>query len=649
MPSSILVTGVSGFLGGNLAQHLQRHDWPVWGTHHAKPVKFEGHRGPWPWTSACRTPSPGYWMRPSRTPSSTRLPWRRPMTAPPMSPPPARSTCRAPSCWRPPAPRRGIKLVFTSTDLVFSGDRAFQSENDPVKPLGVYGRSKVDAEVAVLDASAAGPLVVRLPLTYGWGRGPAKGRNFAENGCAAMLTGGKVQAFTDQWRTPLYVEDAATALRLLLEKDACRASCTWPAPTASTATSWACSWRRPSAWRPKPVIASSVNDTVYRDPRPADVSLSIERLKGLHRLHALGAGRRHRRDAPRPPAPSLTLSAFVLAGSPRPATEHPTKDYPHHGHLKSPLSALLRYNPAKVRDLGVAVAPPYDIISPREQEFYYDLNPYNVIRLDFGKKLGSDDAKNNKYSRAAKLLSLWRGQGILTQDPKPAIYLASQDYVAPGGKKMTFVGVYALLKLEDYKTGVVKPHEKTLSKPKADRLDLTKATQANFSPIFFLFDDKGAKAAKWMAAQMKKKPTVAFTTPSGEKNKVWVVDQPKAIQAFTALQAKQSAYIADGHHRYETMLRYSKEAPKAVKAAAAQTLVCLTPFQNPGLIILPTHRLVTGLKSFNEAKLKQSLATDFEVKAQPTLEAPGKGHGPRRQGRPHGQARQGTPRLRPLP
>ena len=286
----------------------------------------------------------------------------------------------------------------------------------------------------------------------------------------------------------------------------------------------------------------------------------------------------------------------------------------------SPFRAL-RYNPAKVRDLGVAVAPPYDIISPREQEFYYDLNPYNVIRLDFGKTMGGDDAKKNKYSRAATVLRLWREQGILAKDPKPAIYLATQDYVSPAGKKMTFTGVYALLKLEEYKTGTVKPHEKTLSKPKADRLELTKATQSNFSPIFFLFDDKGSKAAKWMAAQMKKKPTVAFKTPSGEKNKVWVVDQPKAIKAFTSLQARQPVYIADGHHRYETMLRYSKEAPKAVKKEAAHTLACFTPFQSPGLIILPTHRLVTGLKGFSAGKLKQSLATDFDVKEHSTLEA----------------------------
>ena len=286
----------------------------------------------------------------------------------------------------------------------------------------------------------------------------------------------------------------------------------------------------------------------------------------------------------------------------------------------SPFRAL-RYNPAKIRDLGVAVAPPYDIISPKEQEFYYDLNAYNVIRLDFGKAMAGDDASKNKYTRAAKQLQLWRENGVLVQDAKPAVYLASQEYVSPAGKKMTFVGVYALLKLEDYKTGVVKPHEKTLSKPKADRMDLTKHTQANFSPIFFLFDDKGAKAAKWMAAQMKKKPTVAFKTPSGEKHKVWVIDQPEAIKAFTGLQSRQPVYIADGHHRYETMLRYSKEAPKALKAAAAHTLACFTPFQSPGLIILPTHRLVHGLKGFSESKLRQSLAADFDVKQLADLPA----------------------------
>jgi uncharacterized protein (DUF1015 family) len=279
----------------------------------------------------------------------------------------------------------------------------------------------------------------------------------------------------------------------------------------------------------------------------------------------------------------------------------------------------LRYNPAKVKDPGKVVAPPYDIIAPKEQEFYYGLNPYNVIRLDFGKVQGGDDAKKNKYSRAATLLKLWREQGILQTDAKPALYLATQTYVAPGGKAMTFAGVYAQLKLEDYKKGVVRPHEKTLSKPKADRLELTKATQTNFSPIFFLYDDPKGAADKWMAAQMKKKPAADFRTPGGERHKVWVIDAPAAIKAFTGRLAKAPIYIADGHHRYETMLGYSKSAPKAVKAAAAHTLVCLTPFQSKGLIILPTHRLVEGLKGFSGPKLLQSLAADFDVKAEAAL------------------------------
>lgn len=275
----------------------------------------------------------------------------------------------------------------------------------------------------------------------------------------------------------------------------------------------------------------------------------------------------------------------------------------------------LRYDSSKVKDLGKVVAPPYDIIAPKEQDFYYGLHPYNVIRLDFGKVQGGDDAKKNKYSRAAKLLSLWREQGILKADAKPALYLATQTYTAPGGKAMTFAGVYAQLKLEDYKKGVVRPHEKTLSKPKADRLELTKATQANFSPIFFLYDDPKGATDKWMAAQMKKKPAADFRTPGGERHKVWVVDAPAAIKAFIGRLAKAPIYIADGHHRYETMLGYSKTAPKAVKAAAAHTLVCLTPFQSKGLIILPTHRLIEGLKGFSAARLLQGLKEDFDIQA----------------------------------
>jgi uncharacterized protein (DUF1015 family) len=273
----------------------------------------------------------------------------------------------------------------------------------------------------------------------------------------------------------------------------------------------------------------------------------------------------------------------------------------------------LRYDLKKVKDLGKAVAPPYDIIAPAEQDKLYAQHPYNIVRLDFGKALPGDDAQRNKYSRAATLLRLWREQSMLKQDLKPGLYVASQTYKTPAGKSNTFVGVYAQLQLEDYKKGVIRPHEKTLSKPKADRLELTKSTLCNFSPIFFLFDDKKRAAEKWMAAQMKKKPAFNFTTPAGERCKLWVVDQPAAIKGFTGKLARSPIYIADGHHRYETMLGFSKSAPKALKAAAKQTLVCLTPFQSKGLIILPTHRLVQGLGGFNGAKLRAALSADFTL------------------------------------
>ncbi|MGH7441604.1 MAG: DUF1015 family protein, partial [bacterium] len=183
----------------------------------------------------------------------------------------------------------------------------------------------------------------------------------------------------------------------------------------------------------------------------------------------------------------------------------------------------LRYDPKKIKDLGTVVAPPYDIISPKEQDALYARHGHNVVRLDFGKGLTGDNEKHNKYRRAATLLKLWREQGLLRHDPKPAVYLATQTYTAPDGKKRSFAGVYALLKLEDYKKRVIRPHEKTLSKPKADRLELTKATHANFSPIFFLYDDAKGKSQRWMDAQMKRKPMANFSTASGERHKVWVI------------------------------------------------------------------------------------------------------------------------------
>lgn len=285
----------------------------------------------------------------------------------------------------------------------------------------------------------------------------------------------------------------------------------------------------------------------------------------------------------------------------------------------APFKAL-RYDKIKVKDLGKALAPPYDIINAREQDELYARHPNNVVRLDFGKTQAADDERVNKYSRAATLLRLWREQGVLKTDPKPGLYVVAHDYTGPDNKKRTWTGVYSLLKVEDYKTRVVRPHEKTLSKPKADRLDLTTATKTNFSPIFFLFDDPKNKAQKWLQARMKGKPQVETKTPNGDRHRLWIVEAASAQKPFLSQLAKQPIYIADGHHRYETMLKYSamKHAPK-LKKEAAWTMACLTPFQSQGLMILPTHRLLHSLRGFSAEQLRQDLAQDFEVKSFPDI------------------------------
>ncbi len=280
----------------------------------------------------------------------------------------------------------------------------------------------------------------------------------------------------------------------------------------------------------------------------------------------------------------------------------------------------LRYDPAKVGDLGKVVAPPYDVLSPAQQKAYHKLHSRNIVHLDF-RMQRPGDAPAEKYRRAAEDFKRWRADGTLKADPQAALYVATQTYVGPDGRSRTFAGVYGLLKLEAYRRGGVRPHERTLSKPKADRLELTRATRANFSPIFMLFEDTRAAAARWMSAQMRRSPAAEFESGPGERHRLWVVDRPADTGAFTALLADRPVYIADGHHRYETMLAYSKEAPAALRAAAARTLVCLTPFQQPGLLILPTHRLLHSLKGFDPAAAPERLSRSFDLKKMAGLSA----------------------------
>jgi uncharacterized protein (DUF1015 family) len=277
----------------------------------------------------------------------------------------------------------------------------------------------------------------------------------------------------------------------------------------------------------------------------------------------------------------------------------------------------IRYNPKQVKDLAKVMAPPYDILSPGDQDRYYGLHSNNIVKLDFGKALAGDKPGRDKYVRSANMLRLWRESGVLLQDLLPSLYVIGQDFTTPEGKKKAFLGVIGELKLEPYKTGVVKPHERTLAGPKVDRLELTRATKANLSQVFMLFDDPKGQGQKWLQAQAKAKPSADIKLADGVRHRLWVVSKPAALKAFTTFMAKRPVYIADGHHRYETMLAYAAEA-KGVKGAKG-TMVAFAPVQSPGMVVLPTHRMLYGLRNFSAEALVAKLQKVFVLQEQKDL------------------------------
>jgi uncharacterized protein (DUF1015 family) len=266
----------------------------------------------------------------------------------------------------------------------------------------------------------------------------------------------------------------------------------------------------------------------------------------------------------------------------------------------SPFRAF-RYDPARV-SLPQVVTQPYDKITPGMQARYYDANPYNLVRIILGKREADDNQHNNAYSRAARDFSAWRSQGILRQDPQPSIYAYSQEYTPPeGGRHYQRRGFIALANIEDYSARVVFRHEQTLSKPKADRLDLLRATRAHFGQIFMLYSDPAGKLEGTLFPS--RAPEVCLNDEYGVAHKLWTVSDPNLIRQVCQAMADKELIIADGHHRYETALNYRNERRAAAgkpdpAAPYERVMMTFVNAHSPGLLILPTHRLVSGLSGF---------------------------------------------------
>src|ERR1700691_3884357 len=295
-----------------------------------------------------------------------------------------------------------------------------------------------------------------------------------------------------------------------------------------------------------------------------------------------------------------------------------------------------RYDPRQVSPAQV-VTQPYDKITPTLQDRYYAASPHNLLRVILGRREENDNPANNVYSRAAAYYRDWREQGVLRQDSLPSLYLYSQRFTPLGATtEMERRGFIALGRIEDYSAGVVFRHEQTLAKPKADRLDLLRATRAHFGQIFMLYEDSG-QVESLLATNSDpdiSAPEIQIKDEYGVVHRVWQITDPELIHSVQSAMSDKKLIIADGHHRYETALNYrnerraadpSKPQPASGPGASLYEFVMMTfvNINSPGLLILPTHRVVHSLTSFSETDFRNSARAFFDVdEVDAALDAP---------------------------
>jgi len=278
----------------------------------------------------------------------------------------------------------------------------------------------------------------------------------------------------------------------------------------------------------------------------------------------------------------------------------------------------LRYDPHQVK-LESVLTQPYDKITPEMQSRYYELSPHNLVRIILGKERETDNSGFNTYTRAAEYLHDWRAGGILKQDSEPSIYLYAQTFTAPGMRDVAERhGLIVLGRLHDYSDGVVFRHEQTLAKPRQDRLNLLRATRAHFGQIFMLFNDPAGAIDSLLAQKSEDEPDISVLDEYEVLHRVWRIYDPALIAAVQEHLRDKKLLIADGHHRYETALAYRDERRAAIGSADPNApyefvMMTLVRMESRGLVILPTHRIVHGLPTFDREQMLERAGRFFEI------------------------------------
>ncbi len=279
----------------------------------------------------------------------------------------------------------------------------------------------------------------------------------------------------------------------------------------------------------------------------------------------------------------------------------------------------LRYQTDRVRDLAQVLSPPFDVIDTDAQKRYYERNPYNVIRLELGEQYPTDTLLNTVYTRAATTLSEWRLDGILRQEPALCYYLYQQNFTY-GGTAYRRTSLLARVRLESWDAGVVLPHEQIRKKDKEDRLELLRACSTNFSPIMCLYDDPDGLMHGLLAPYAKRSEVELFDEV-GEEHRLEPIIDPSSIARIQDFFTARQLYIADGHHRYTTALQYRDEIQKQhgqldPMDGANFVLMALISIDDPGMLVLPTHRILFDLPQHSLASLTpQQLASFFTVQS----------------------------------
>jgi uncharacterized protein (DUF1015 family) len=275
----------------------------------------------------------------------------------------------------------------------------------------------------------------------------------------------------------------------------------------------------------------------------------------------------------------------------------------------------IRY--AEDTNLAELVTPPYDVISPEAQTRFYERHPENIIRLELGREELGDDDLNNRYSRAAVTFAEWRRRGVLRQD-SPSFYLYQQRF-SIGKAAYQRLCLLARVRLLPWSAGVILPHERTLSKPKDDRLRLLEACSANLSPIMALYDDPDGDLGQFLSRFAETAPLAEFQDDAHESHQLWRITDDRVTGRVADFFRERQLYIADGHHRYETSCTYMTRQARLRKDAIPGddpinfVLMALCALEDPGLVVLPTHRILYDLDPVRVAALDEQLAHYFTI------------------------------------